>query len=117
MLLYVDHNCDVITNFCVLRLMGFKRHVAFLVKKKGGGKEGKEAGERERREERKGFHFIRGYLSCIVHVNFEGRWLVTQTVKGSKLIVVNIQSWDLSFIIVGIFIQKYIMHLSSHILN
>lgn len=40
-------------------------------------------------EEKRGFYFIRGYLLCIVKVNFGGRWLVIYFVKGNKLIVVD----------------------------
>lgn len=68
-------------------------------------------------EEKRGFHFVRGHLSCIVKVNFGGRWPVTHSVKGNKLIVVDFQSWNLSFVNCGHFIQKYIMHPGSHILN
>lgn len=69
--------------------------------RRGQGRE-EERRERERRRERRGFHFIRGSLSCIVNVNFEGRWPVTHLVKSSRLIVVDFQSWNLSFIIAGI---------------
>lgn len=61
--------------------MGFKCQLDFQRERREDRtrKEERRGGEGRRRQ---GFHFIRDYLSCIVNINFEGRWSVTHTVKG-----------------------------------
>ena len=126
-----ENHCDVITkkkkNFCVLMVMDFKWHLSFQClwgrctcmheRKRGGeGKEGENKGEKGERRGGEG-SILWVYLLYIVNVNSEGRWPMTHSVKSSKLIVVDFSKLGFLFCDCGYFIQKCIMHLSSHILN
>lgn len=71
-------------------------------RKRGGeGKEGDNKGEKGERRGGEGSTLC-VYLSYIVNISFEGRWPMMHFVNSSKLIVVDFQSWDFSFVIVGI---------------
>ena len=63
--LYVDHNCDIITNFCVFRALS----ITWLFDEKEGrrrrGREGR-GGEGEKRGEKR-LPFFKPFLKAIYH--------------------------------------------------
>ena len=99
-------------NSCVLMVMDFKEHLRFqclwgrctcmcVRREEERARKERIKGRRETEGEER-IPFIRVYLSYVVNISFEGRRPMTHSVKSSKLIVVDFESWGYSFVIVGI---------------
>ena len=111
-----ERHCDVITkkkktpvfswlwtlkNNWVFSACGEGVHVCVWEREEERARKERIKGRRETEGEER-IPFIRVYLSYIVNISFEGRQPMTHSVKSSKLIVVDFESWDYSFVIVGI---------------